>query len=88
MTTPPAVINDLDYTVLTTAAGDTARVHHNGGHRVAWQPAGHAEQLFLSAASDFGDGVAIRGGVPIVFPQFSDYGPLGRHGFVRKRVCN
>ena len=88
MTTPPAVTNDLDYTVLTTAAGDTARVHHNGAHLVSWQPAGHAEQLFLSAASDFGHGVAIRGGVPIVFPQFSDYGPLGRHGFVRKRVCN
>jgi glucose-6-phosphate 1-epimerase len=26
-----------------------------------------------------------RGGVPVLFPQFAEYGPLLKHGFVRNR---
>jgi len=39
--------------------------------------------LYLSPRSAFAAGRAIRGGVPVIFPQFSDRGPLVRHGFAR-----
>ncbi len=73
---------------LALQAADGARVvlTLHGGHVVSWLPAGgHAEQLYLSPRSGYGQGQAIRGGVPVVFPQFSDRGPLPRHGFVRNR---
>ena len=46
-------------------------------------PANDTERLFLSAKSAFETGAAIRGGVPVVFPQFSQLGPLPKHGLVR-----
>ena len=41
------------------------------------------DRLFLSASSQFAPGAAIRGGVPVCFPQFADQGPLPMHGFAR-----
>ena len=68
---------------LTTPHGDSAEIYLHGAHVTSWKPAGAGEQLFLSGKSEFGDGAAIRGGVPVIFPQFSLLGPLPRHGFVR-----
>jgi hypothetical protein len=56
-----------------------------GGQVVRWRPAGaEVDRLWLSplAAPSFG---ALRGGVPVIFPQFSGRGPLPRHGLVRSR---
>ena len=69
---------------LQTEQGASVQVHLNGAHVTSWRPTGDEERLFLSAASEFGEGKAIRGGVPVIFPQFSDFGPLQRHGFARK----
>lgn len=63
--------------------GATAELLEHGAHLCSWQPAGATEQLFLSAKSEFTAGAAIRGGVPIVFPQFSGMGVLPKHGFAR-----
>jgi glucose-6-phosphate 1-epimerase len=70
---------------LTLAAPDGARaeVYLYGAHVVSWVPAGGQERLFLSRASAFRAGAPIRGGVPIVFPQFGTMGPLPLHGLVR-----
>jgi glucose-6-phosphate 1-epimerase len=46
-------------------------------------PAGGSEALFLSRAATFAPDKAIRGGVPVIFPQFAGLGPLPRHGFAR-----
>lgn len=70
---------------LTLAAPDGARaeVYLHGAHVTSWTPAGGAERLFLSRKAEFCPGAAIRGGVPVIFPQFAGLGPLPAHGFGR-----
>ena len=64
--------------------GATAEVHWNGAHITSWRPArANRERLFLSRRTGRGDGVAIRGGIPVIFPQFASEGPLPKHGFAR-----
>ena len=73
----------------TLVAPDGARVELalHGGHVLSWCPAPDGrERLFLSARSAYRRDAAIRGGVPIIFPQFSDRGPLPRHGFARTQA--
>lgn len=69
--------------LLHNRAGDTARVSLHGGHLLSWQPAGAGEQIYASPWSVPAAGKALRGGAPICFPQFSDRGPLPKHGFAR-----
>lgn len=59
-----------------------AAVAVQGAHLFAWQPAGHQPVLWLSEASLFREGTAVRGGVPVCWPWF---GPAGQpsHGFAR-----
>ena len=70
--------------VVALARGaDRGLVALHGGHLLSWVPARGGERLYLSPASRFGAGASIRGGVPVIFPQFADRGPLPRHGFAR-----
>ena len=62
--------------VLVDVPAARAVLHLDGAHLSSWVPAGTAEVLWLSPLSAFGDGAAIRGGVPLVGPWF---GP-GRRG--------
>ena len=41
------------------------------------------ERLWMSPLSGPDAPDAIRGGVPVLFPQFGTFGPLGKHGFAR-----
>jgi glucose-6-phosphate 1-epimerase len=66
--------------------GAQATLLLHGGHLVSWQPKGGDEQLYLSPTTRYGAGQAVRGGVPVCFPQFSDRGPLPKHGFARTRA--
>lgn len=65
--------------------GAQATVLVHGAHVVSWIPAGGEEQLYLSPTSKYGVGASVRGGVPVIFPQFNQRGPLPRHGLVRTR---
>lgn len=76
----------LDAVELRASDGASAVVTLHGAQVVSWRAAAAGgEQLYLSPRSAYADGTAIRGGVPVVFPQFSDRGPLVRHGFARSR---
>ena len=72
--------------VVTIRADDGAigEIHRHGAHVTSWRPAGEGdERLYLSGRSGFEGTAAIRGGVPVIFPQFAAEGPLPRHGFAR-----
>jgi glucose-6-phosphate 1-epimerase len=69
---------------LSTGDGSCVEVYLHGATVVSWRPAGDTERLFVSRAARFGPGEAIRGGVPVVFPQFGALGPLRQHGFARR----
>jgi len=75
--------NDLPVVSLATAAGAQASVHLHGAHVTSWKTPDGTERLFMSSASAFEAGTAIRGGVPVCWPQFAGRGPLGKHGFAR-----
>jgi glucose-6-phosphate 1-epimerase len=74
---------DLPKLVLATADGARAEIYLYGAHVTSWTPAGGGEALFLSPKAFFSPGLSIRGGVPIIFPQFGGLGPLPAHGFAR-----
>lgn len=45
-------------------------IYLHGAHLTAFKPAGHDSVIWMSRASDFKIGKAIRGGVPICYPWF------------------
>lgn len=78
--------NGMPKVVLSHPSGARAEAYLHGAHVTSWVPAGGEEMLFLSERSRFAPGKAIRGGVPVIFPQFADQGPLPKHGFARTRA--
>ncbi|MCJ0765015.1 D-hexose-6-phosphate mutarotase [Variovorax terrae] len=63
---------------------DSVRVALHGAQVLSWVAHG-AERLYLSPRAVFDGHGAIRGGVPVCFPQFNDRGPLPKHGFARNQ---
>ena len=54
-----------------------------GAHLVSWTGADGQERIFCSKRSSLDGSRAIRGGVPVIFPQFAARGTGMRHGFAR-----
>lgn len=67
-------------------AGDSVTVLLRGGQVVSWVDASGVERLYRSPTSPLAGPQAVRGGVPVIFPQFNERGPLVRHGFARTWV--
>ena len=69
---------------LRSRDGAAADVYLHGAHVTSWRPARDGDdRLFLSERAEFRAEAAIRGGIPVIFPQFAAEGPLPRHGFAR-----
>lgn len=64
-------------------AGSSAVISLHGAQVLSWIAADGRERLFLGERAQFGPGKAIRGGIPVIFPQFAARGPWRRHGFAR-----
>jgi len=69
---------------LTLKNGDSVLVAQHGAHVISWVSGGR-ERLFLSPKTVWDGRAAIRGGIPVCFPQFNQRGDLPKHGFVRNR---
>jgi glucose-6-phosphate 1-epimerase len=63
--------------------GAQATVTLFGAHLVSWKSGDGQERIFCSARSSLDGSRAIRGGVPVIFPQFAARGTGMRHGFAR-----
>src|SRR5438105_517625 len=84
--TPPIVPgkNGMSTVLLSHPSGSSADVYLNGAHVTSWIPAGGKEVLVMGKTSPFAPGDPIRGGIPVVWPQFANLGALPQHGFARK----
>ena len=72
--------------VAITAPEAAGEMYLLGGQVTSWRPADQTEVLYLSTASRWEEGRAIRGGIPVCFPWFgnkSDNSKAPAHGMVR-----
>jgi glucose-6-phosphate 1-epimerase len=75
---------EAPWVALTAPDGACARVYLDGAQVTSWIPAGtQANRLYVSRQAQYGPGSTIRGGIPVCFPQFGPFGPIGHHGFAR-----
>ncbi|CAL9166986.1 unnamed protein product [Musa hybrid cultivar] len=79
-------VNGLEKVALREVRGSSAEVYLYGGHVTSWKNDHGEELLFLSTKAIFKPPKAIRGGIPICFPQFGSHGNLEQHGFARNRL--
>jgi glucose-6-phosphate 1-epimerase len=69
-----------------SAGAASAVVARHGAQVLSWIDRSGVERLFLSERALLEGSSAIRGGIPVCFPQFSGLGSLPKHGLVRTRA--
>ena len=69
--------------VTVTTEDSSLTVYLHGAHVSSWRYK-EEEMLFMSEQAIYNGSKALRGGIPICFPQFGDFGPVNtQHGFAR-----
>ena len=79
------IAHGVDAVLVDTPAA-TGVLLLDGAHLTSWVPAGGQDLLWMSPSAQFGPGVAVRGGVPLVGPWFGPGRDLARpvkHGWLR-----
>ena len=79
----PAEIKGASVLTVLTRDGAQATISLRGAQVMHWQPAGGRPWLYLSDDACMDGSAAIRGGIPVCFPQFANQGKLPKHGLVR-----
>lgn len=74
--------NGMPTVRLRHPSGAGAEAYLHGAHVTSWTTPAGEELLFVSRQSHFAAGRPIRGGIPVIFPQFGP-GALPQHGFAR-----
>ncbi|GAB2226030.1 hypothetical protein Droror1_Dr00021815 [Drosera rotundifolia] len=72
--------------ILTEPKGSSAEVLLYGGQVISWKNERREELLFMSSKATWKPPKAIRGGIPICFPQFGHFASFEQHGFARNRM--
>lgn len=76
-------------TVTHSKSGATAKIHPFGATVISYVPSSGNEVLFLSKLAKLDGSKAIRGGIPLVFPQFGQPDKaMPQHGFLRTNLWN
>ncbi|XP_059641410.1 putative glucose-6-phosphate 1-epimerase [Cornus florida] len=78
--------NGIDQVVLRNPRGASVQVSLHGGQVLSWKTDRGEELLFTSSKAIFKPPAAVRGGIPICFPQFGNRGSLEQHGFARNKI--
>ncbi|KAJ2808264.1 GPI inositol deacylase [Coemansia guatemalensis] len=73
----------LERVILQGQGKSSVEIYLYGATVTSWKSQGQ-ERLFLSSQAKLDGSKAIRGGIPLVFPQFGP-GELPQHGFARTR---
>jgi glucose-6-phosphate 1-epimerase len=87
MTLESNVVEYPEQTIqIKSPVGGVVDISPYGAHVLTWVTRDGDQRMFLSPRAEFHKGSAIRGGVPVIFPQFSGMGPLPKHGFARTQT--
>lgn len=86
MTITTTTYGQLPALQITAPDGAQAIITSYGAQLVSWKTSDGVERLFVSARSALDGSRPIRGGVPVIFPQFAERGDGVRHGFARSTV--
>ena len=65
--------------------GALVEIYDYGAHLTRWRSGSGYDWIFTSSKTPMQPPAAIRGGVPIIFPQFNEFGEGQRHGFARNK---
>lgn len=75
-------MTNTDQAIVAEAPGVRIAARARGAHLMSWTTNG-VERLWMSPLSRIEQPDALRGGIPVLFPQFGGFGDLPKHGFAR-----